>query len=40
LLEVVELGLDGDRTSIQEGCCAKALEALAAILVREETPLG
>jgi nicotinamide-nucleotide amidase len=40
LLEVVELGLEGDRTSIQEGCCAKALEALAAILVREETPLG
>jgi nicotinamide-nucleotide amidase len=40
LLEVVELGLEGDRTSIQEGTCAKALEALGAILEKEETPLG
>ena len=40
VLEVLELDLDGDRTSIQEQTCAKALEALAAILVKEETPLG
>jgi nicotinamide-nucleotide amidase len=40
LLEAVELDLEGERTSIQEGTCAQALEALAAILEREETPLG
>ena len=40
LLEVVELDLDGDRTAVQEGSCLQALEALAAILDREETPLG
>ena len=40
LLEVVELGLEGDRTSIQEAACTKALEALGAILEKEETPLG
>ena len=40
LLEAIELDLEGERTSIQEGTCAQALEALAAILEREETPLG
>jgi PncC family amidohydrolase len=39
LLEAVELRLEGDRTSIQEQACAKAIEALTAILAREETPL-
>ena len=40
LLEVVELGLTGERKEIQEQTCVKALEAVAAILVKEETPLG
>jgi PncC family amidohydrolase len=40
LLEVVPLDLDGERTEIQEQTCQAALEALAAILVKEETPLG
>jgi nicotinamide-nucleotide amidase len=40
LLEVVELGLTGERQEIQEQTCVKALEAVAAILVEEETPLG
>ncbi len=39
LLEVVELALSGDRTSIQEQTCEQAMQALAAILVKEETPL-
>jgi PncC family amidohydrolase len=40
LLEVVPLRLDGERTDIQEQTCRAALEALEAILVKEETPLG
>ena len=40
ILEVVELDLDGGREEIQEQTCREALEALAAILVKEETPLG
>ncbi|GAA2144254.1 hypothetical protein GCM10009844_17590 [Nocardioides koreensis] len=40
LLEVVELDLEGEREQIQEQTCAQALEAVAAILVEEETPLG
>jgi nicotinamide-nucleotide amidase len=40
VLDVVDLHLDGDRVEIQEQTCEQALEALAAILVREETPLG
>jgi PncC family amidohydrolase len=40
LLQAVELALAGDRTSIQEQTCEQAMQALAAILVKEETPLG
>lgn len=40
LLEVLELDLDGDRQEVQEQTCEQALEALAAILAKEETPLG
>lgn len=40
LLEAIELDLDGGREEVQEQTCVKALEALAAILVEEETPLG
>ena len=40
VLEAVALDLDGDRTSIQEQSCRRALEALVAILEKEETPLG
>ena len=40
LLEAVELDLDGGREEVQKETCVKALEALAAILVEEETPLG
>jgi PncC family amidohydrolase len=40
ILEAVELDLDGDREEVQEQTCARALEALAAILEAEETPLG
>lgn len=40
LLEAVELDLEGEREEIQEQTCVKALEAVAAILVEEETPLG
>ncbi|MFC4786274.1 CinA family protein [Nocardioides sp. MAHUQ-72] len=40
LLEAVELHLDGGREQVQEQTCTKALEALVAILVKEETPLG
>ena len=40
LLEVVELGLTGERQEIQEQPSVKALAAVAAILVEEETPLG
>lgn len=40
LLEALELDLDGGREEVQEQTCVKALEALAAILVEEETPLG
>ena len=40
ILEVLELDLDGEREAVQEQTCAKALEALAAILEAEETPLG
>jgi nicotinamide mononucleotide (NMN) deamidase PncC len=40
LLEAVQLDLEGDRETVQEQTCVQALEALAAILVKEETPLG
>lgn len=40
LLEALELDLDGGREEVQEQTCVKALEALAAILVEEETRLG
>ena len=40
LLEAVQLDLEGDRKAVQEQTCVQALEALAAILVKEETPLG
>src|SRR6476661_652386 len=40
LLEAVRLDLEGDRQAVQEQTCVQALEALAAILVKEETPLG
>lgn len=40
LLEAVALELSGDRARIQEQSCREALEALAAVLQREETPLG
>ncbi len=40
LLEVLALDLDGGRQEIQDQTCERALEALAAILAREETPLG
>lgn len=37
---VLALELVGDRGTIQDRTCAEALSALAAILSREETPLG
>jgi len=40
LLRTLELDLAGGRRDIQEQTCVHALEALAAILVSEETPLG
>jgi PncC family amidohydrolase len=40
LLRALELDLAGERRDIQEQTCVHALEALAAILVSEETPLG
>jgi len=40
LLRTLELDLAGERRDIQEQTCVHALEALAAILVSEETPLG
>ena len=40
LLEAIELDLDGGREEVPEQPCVTALEALAAILVEEETPLG
>ena len=39
LLDSVELGLEGDRESIQEETCTRAFEVLAAILAGEETSL-
>lgn len=40
VLEAVELHLDGDRGAVQRETCVRALEALAAVLDREETVLG
>ncbi len=40
ILEAVELDLEGDREEVQDQTCGRALEALAAILEAEETPLG
>ena len=40
VLEVVALDLEGDRTRSRSGPAREALAALAAILAREETPLG
>jgi nicotinamide-nucleotide amidase len=40
LLDALELDLAGDRGAIQEQTCVAALEAVAAILVEEETTLG
>jgi PncC family amidohydrolase len=40
VLEAVPLHVDGDRTAVQDESCVRALEALVAILEREETPLG
>ncbi len=40
LLDALELDLAGDRRAIQEQTCVQALEAVAAILVEEETTLG
>lgn len=39
-LDAVELALAGDRESVQEQTCTRALEILAAILAEEETSLG
>ncbi|NYD42175.1 CinA family protein [Nocardioides panaciterrulae] len=40
ILEAVDLHLEGGREEIQDQTCDRALEALAAILAAEETPLG
>ena len=39
-LEAVGLDLEGDRESVQEQTCTRAVEILAAILAEEETSLG
>lgn len=40
ILEAVALELTGKRQEIQDRTCREALEALEAVLRREETPLG
>jgi nicotinamide-nucleotide amidase len=40
ILESFELHLEGDRTQVQDQTCDEVLQALSAILAREETPLG
>jgi nicotinamide-nucleotide amidase len=37
---VRELHLDGDRQAVRYAACERALDALAEVLAREETPLG